>query len=56
MLQPKKPEAEEEEGGNNVFEFRSIDDTMLFKNPIMKGYVKLNNLMEEIMYSDNESI
>lgn len=39
-----------------MFEFRSIDDNMLFNNPIMKGFVKLNNLIETIMYADNESI
>lgn len=39
-----------------MFEFRTLDDNMLFNNPIMKGFVKLNNLMETIMQADNESI
>ncbi|EGR27735.1 MIR domain protein [Ichthyophthirius multifiliis] len=38
---------------SGMFEFSSIDDNLLFKNPIMKGFSALNNYLESIIHEDS---
>ncbi|KAL4438400.1 hypothetical protein ABPG74_009439 [Tetrahymena malaccensis] len=56
LIQPQSKSSNQDDQDGNIFEFRTVDDNMLFNNPIMKGFVKLNNLIETIMYADSESI
>lgn len=34
----------------------NIDDNTLFRNPIMRGFIKLNNILENMSYQDDAKL
>lgn len=51
----KKGEEEEDadEGNDKQFEINTLDDPQIFNNPIMRGFISLNNKLESLDFEDS---
>ncbi|KRW98864.1 MIR motif [Pseudocohnilembus persalinus] len=58
FLKKKEPEKDQKDLNNDTFKIDKADmmDPEMFKNPFMRGFIKLNNQLEDIVHEDSYQI